>query len=294
MKSFLLDTSILEAHTIKVPVVSAVVADACRRMRRRGAAEYAILEYHNAVIAQIEYLLDLFKQKKDIERVREHINRVTGASHATRKANMCREILTRLEFDLRTRFDPNYPRDAADFHQKRAVRACSLLREIQKCWLRDLRRIVDVWERDTGCYWVRRIEAIPLRQPKTVKVRCTAENVRCDLIRLLKLKRGALARVRATIDGLSAKARTAELRGLADAIARFEKEATTSADYRKGCRCFADLLHVLQAERYDAIYTMNSREFITLCATLGKPLVIQDHRGNPPNLEATVPETPSA
>ncbi|MCY3020676.1 MAG: hypothetical protein NTW87_16790 [Planctomycetota bacterium] len=287
MRSFLLDTSILEARTIKVPVVSATVANACRKMQKRGAAEYAILEYHNAVVEETQFLLERLQEKRDLLLVSEHVNRITGASRDKRKANMCREILTRLEIELRKVFDKCYPPDAKDFHAARAEHACTLLSEFQRNWIKELRRIVDCWERSTQCYWVRQLEAMSPWLPKVVKVRCRPDNVRCGIVQFLDTRAATLATLeealRKMMDAKDSRL-TDELIALYGAIQALKGNRNAAADYRTGCRCFADALHVLESDRYDAIYSMNPKEFGPLCQMLQKRFVLQDHRGTPPDL----------
>lgn len=285
MNSALLETTILEAHTIKVPVVSATVATSCGTIKTKGASEYALLEYNNAVVVQVDYLLKLFAEKQDIERVREHIDRILSASKfKMRKANMCREILHRLEFDLRKVFDPIYRSDAHDFHQARAERAMVLLKEFRCSWLLELRPLVDKWEKNTQCYWVRQITGASMRSPKVVTPVCSRTTIRCGIVDFLKSRQADLVKIRAHILSLPATQQTDELKKLEQAIQLFLVDPESAAEYKTGCVVFADCLHALESKNYDAIYTMNKREFIPLCKALNQSCLMQDHHGNVPTL----------
>jgi hypothetical protein len=284
MNSLLLDTTILEARTIKVPVLSETVAATISLVRRTGAAEYAILEYHNAVVQATDHLIALLKEKRDLDCVREHVDRISGASYALRRANMYREILNKLAFDLRTNFDPYYNPSRADFQEARAERAGAILREFQRTWVRELHTLIDGWERGTGCYWVRQLESMTRSQRKLVKVRCSASNVRCRLPEFLAANRQNLEAMEKHVASLAADEQTQELRRLVTAFRQFSSHPESATEYSTGCRCFADALHVLAANAYDAIYSMNYREFGPLCLAVRKRFVCQDHRGHPPQM----------
>lgn len=283
MQSALFETSILQARTIKVPVVSAAVANACGTIKTKGASEYALLEYNNAVVLEVDYLLKLFVEKRDIELVREHIDRILSASkYNKRKANMCREILHRLEFNLRKVFDPYYRFDARDFHQARAERAMVLLQEFRSSWTLEIRPLVDYWKKSTQCYWARQITSASMRSPKVVNPVCSRSIIRCGIVDFLKSRQSDLEKIRAHILGLSTPQLTDELRNLEKAIATFIADPESAAEYKTGCIVFADCIHALEAQGFDAVYTMNKHEFIPLCKALSLGCLVQDHHGNPP------------
>jgi hypothetical protein len=284
--SLFLDTSILVALTVKGPVLSEVTADACdRRKWFVGAAEYAILEYHNAVIRRIGFLLKLLDRYRHVTKVRQHIDLVTAASHYGRQAQISREIMYKVEFSLEEDFDPVFPRTAGDdFQEARAEAASVYLKGFRRAWLRKLRSLADHWTKGTNCHWVRVLEST--RGRGNIQVECSRRHIDCHLVSYLNASDSKLAALESGIAALAPTERTSELDALARALANFRRDPESAAEYRTGCRLFADALHVLEAHAFSTVYSMNYKEFGPLCKALGKNFLFQDHRGNPPEVRS--------
>lgn len=286
MDSLFLDTTILVAQTVKEPVLSKVTVQACDRSTWfLGAAEYAVLEYHNAVIRRIGHLLKLLDRYRHVTEVREHIDRITGASRSGRQAQISREVMYKVEFHLEKRFDPVFPRTSdREFQEARAEAASAFLKGFRRSWLRKLRSLVDHWARDTCCYWVGLLESTRGHGFEGAQVDCSRHSIRCGLVPFLSSVGAQLTAIESVIAALATPERTPELDNLGRAIGRFKKDPESAADYKTGCRCFADALHVLEAGNFSTIYSMNYKEFGPLCKAVGKGFLFQDHRGNPPTL----------
>ena len=291
-----LETSVLIAQTIKVPVLSHAVAETIDKSRTyRGLSEYAILEYHNAVIKPIDTVIKFLRKYKDTIRVRDHIDRTSRANPYRGHADIYGSVLTKVEYELRS-FASRYGAPDDGFEEAMSAKAVRILEDFKRGWIRRLERLADgKIKSGTSCHWVSHLRG--LRPGATIKgdIQCHKDHQRCRIVDFLQSKTNELKIIKSQIDALPLKRvntksldpwQTDELRRLSQAIQNFLVNKDSAADYDKGCRCFADAIQALEMETFQALYTMNYKEFVLLCRALKQNLVWQPATGDLADLDA--------
>ena len=293
MKPLFLETSILVAQTVKIHALKDITIDSVKG-RWRYASTYAILEYYRAVVRKIDRVQEFVNSSRSVADALSLIELRSGSSFNPRMPAMYRTLLIKAIKEVEDGFDTWYSNMEPDYQKARAEAVSDILDGIKCEWRQRLGEHVDSWVNETGC---KRVEELLILRPDRgdrLQLKCSRKNIECNLIDLLQKHRSKLEALRQYIISLP-KSRpksekgvppqpweTTELKDMAGAINRFLKDEKSAGNYSTGCRRFADLLHALEALEINEIYSLNYKEFRSLCRSLNLPFLFQPHDASAP------------